>query len=321
GRVLAGIVTSRGQPVPGATVYAGHQVMGGGASNDSAIPGFSGFGAGATKQDTTDASGAFSLAGFGGGDLTIIADLPSIGRSKPLRVPEDAQEQTALQLELLAYGAVSGVLRQGGQPAASLAVTAQSTTTPGAVYLVMSGADGAYRFDRLAPDTYKVSATLGNLRRGVRQYSQQVDLPPGGEVKVDLTADGGTVTLDVTPVAAKGPLGMTLSYLVTGAITAATAGQLSLALAAQGPGATQMTIARGGQPAAFTELAPGAYTACVVPLPSDLRGGAAIAYEQEHASQLEAFCAAATVAPTPPQQALQLPVEVPPMAGSGSAAP
>ena len=316
GRVLAGIVTSHGQPVPGATVYAGHIVMGGGASNEGPLGGFNiQLGAG-TKQDTTDAQGSFSLAGFGGGDLTIIADLPSIGRSKALRVTEDAQDQSSLVLELVPYGALSGVLRQGGQPAPNIVVTAQSTTTPGAVYMVQAGADGAYRFDRLAPDTYKVSATLGNPRRGMRQYSQQADVPAGSEVKLDLTADPGSITLDLAMVATKGQLGVTFSYLATGAIAAATATQLSLALAAQGPGAMQAVIGRGS--AAFTEVVPGAYTACVVPLPSELRGGGALAYVQEHGNQLRAFCQQTTVAPSPPTQTLQISVEVPQMIGSGS---
>src|SRR5439155_1655806 len=125
--------------------------------------------------------GDFSLAGFGDGDLTIVADLPGVGRSKALRVTADAPNQTALSLELLQYGAISGSLTQGGQPAAGVMATAQSTSTPGAVYTVQAGRDGAYRFDQLAPDTYKVSAMLGTPRRGMHLYSQQVTIAPGAE--------------------------------------------------------------------------------------------------------------------------------------------
>jgi hypothetical protein len=313
GRVLAGIVTAHGQPVAGATVYAGHQVMGGGASNEGPLGGFGGVAAAGAKQDTTDASGSFSLAGFSGGDLTIIADLANVGRSTPLRVTEDAQNQASLVLELQPYGALSGTLRQGGQPAPSIAVTVQSTSTPGAMYIVQSGSDGAYRFDLLAPDTYKVSATLGNPRRGLHLYSQQATVPSGGEAKVDLTADPGDVTLVVTPVASKGQTGVCLAYLATGTITATNANQVSLALAAAGPGASQVMVARAAQAATFTEVAPASYTSCVVPLPVELKGQAVLGYAQQYATQLKAFCVPVTVAATPPSQALQVNVDVPPL--------
>jgi protocatechuate 3,4-dioxygenase beta subunit len=315
GRRIAGVVVSHGQPVAGATVYAGPQVLGGGASNDTPMRGLGNLFGGGSKQDTTDASGAFALAGFGEGDLTVVADLPGAGRSTPRRVTEDAQDQLTLTLELLPYGSISGSLVQGGQPAAGVMVTSQSTSTPGAVYMVQAGSDGAYRFDQLAPDTYKVSALLGNLRRGMQLYSKQVDVPQGQDVRVDLVVDTGTITLDVTAVAAK--LGIVISYLSSKPISAANANQLSLQLAAAGPGTSQVAIARSGA-ATFTEVQPGDYTTCLVPLPPDLRGGAALGYVQQHGQKLAAFCKAVTVAATPTTQEIDVPVTVPPPTGTGS---
>ncbi len=315
GRRIAGVVVSHGQPVPGATVYAGPQVLGSGATNDMPMRGLGNMFGGATKQDTTDASGAFALAGFGEGDLTVIADLPGVGRSTPRRVTEDAQDQMTLTLELLPYGSISGSLVQGGQPAGGVMVTAQSTSTPGAVYMVQAGSDGAYRFDQLAPDTYKVSAMLGNLRRGLRLYSKQVDVPQGQDVKVDLVVDTGTVTVDVTAVAAK--LGIVIAYLSSKPISATTANQLSLQLAAAGPGTSQVAFARAAS-ATFSEVQPGDYTTCLVPLPPDLRGAGALGYVQQHGQKLAAFCKPVTVAATPPTQEVQVPVTVPPPTGTGS---
>ena len=59
-------------------------------------------------------------------------------------------------------------------------VRPQSTTTPGALYSVASGPDGAYRFDKLAPDNYKVSATVGMPMTGMKFYSKEVAVPSAG---------------------------------------------------------------------------------------------------------------------------------------------
>jgi uncharacterized GH25 family protein len=308
GRSLAGIVTSKGQPVAGATVYAGRQVFGNGTSSQA---NFGPMGQG-TKTTTSDPDGTFSLAGFNDGDLTIVAEHPSIGRSKGMRVPTDMQGQGELVLELQPYGALSGVMRQGGKPVEGIFVSCQSTTTPGAIYAVASGADGGYRYDKLAPDTYKVSATVGMPMAGMKFYSKQVDVPPGTEVTVDLAVEPGAVTLDVTPVAQKGVLGVASVWLATGSITATTATELQLKMAAAGPGASQWVIIRQGEPAAFSEVAPASYSACVVPFPSEVKGMATMGYVERHGDKLPAYCKAVVVQQTPDKQGVSVPVEIPP---------
>jgi hypothetical protein len=312
GRAIAGIVVADGQPVADATVYAGRQVMGNGSTTaPPAGPVAQQFGGG-SKTTTTDASGAFSLSGFGDGDLTVIADHAAIGRSRALRLPTVMPGQTELTLVLEKYGALTGVLRQGGQPAPGVMVTCQAVATPGAVFSVAAGADGAYRFDRLAPDTYKVSASVGNPRSGIKFYSRQIDVPSGQQVVLDLTVDPGTVGLDVAITTATGPVGVAWAWLVTGGLTAATAGELSLKVAGAGAGASSFMIINNGQPAAFTEVAPGDHTACVVPLPGEVRGLAARGYVDRHADSLAAFCRPVAVAAAPATQTVQLVVALPP---------
>jgi hypothetical protein len=176
---------------------------------------------------------------------------------------------------------------------------------------VASGPDGAYRFDKLAPDTYKVSATLGMPMRGMKFYSKQVDLPSGKELVVDLVVEPGAVTLEVTATPKAGQLGVASVWLSTGVIVAATSRDLSLHLAAAGPGASQWIIVRGGEPASFSEVAPGAYTVCVVPFPSEIRGMGAMGYAERHGDKLPAFCKQLTVAGSPTTQSTQLAVELP----------
>ena len=96
-----------------------------------------------TKTATTDANGTFSLAGFNDGDLAIIAEHPAYGRSKALRIPTDMPGRASSCSSCRSFGALSGVLRQGGKPVEGVFVSCQSTTTPGAIYAVASGPTAA----------------------------------------------------------------------------------------------------------------------------------------------------------------------------------
>ena len=321
GRAIGGVVVSGGSPVAGATVYGGRQILGGGATNDSPLGGGAGagatFGAG-TKSTTTGADGTFSLSGFGEGDITVVAELAAGGRSPARRVTEGEPDAGQLVLALQPFGALSGLLHQDGSIASGIGVSVMSTTSPGAVNMVTSGADGAYRFDRLAPDTYKVSATLGQIRRGLRLYSQQVVVPAGGEAHMDLGIAAGDVTLVVTPTpTGGGTLGLAIAWVASGSVRAATESDLQLALAGAGAGTTQMQIARGGT-ATFTALTPGAYTACVVPLPSEIHGAGALGYMDAHGAKLPAVCVPVAITSAPPSQALAVPVAIPALVGDGS---
>lgn len=327
GRGLAGLVLADGKPVPGANVYAGRMIFGTGSSNTAQMMNPMARG---MKETTTGPDGTFTMSGFGTGDIAIVAEHASIGRSKAMRLPTEMPGQTELTLELQPFGALSGVLRQGGKPAEGVFVSAQSTTTPGALYNVASGPDGTYRFDKLAPDTYKVSATLGMPMMGMKFYSKQITVPPGKEVTIDLAVEPGAVTLTVTPRPKAGELGVASVWLTTGVIAVKTSAELGLKMAAAGPGASQWIIIRSGEPAVFKEVAPGQYSACVAPFPAEVKGMAAMGYGERHGDKLPAYCKSLNVGSAPSAQSTDVPVELPPFiadpappgggSGSGSGA-
>jgi hypothetical protein len=83
-------------------------------------------------------------------------------------------------------------------------------------------------------------------------------------------------------------------------------------------------IIRNGEPAKFTEVAPGAYSVCIVPFPAEVQGMAAMGYVDRHSDALPAYCQRVTVAATPTTQQATVNVELPPFVpdetGSGSGA-
>lgn len=321
GRTIGGVVLADGKPVPGAQVHVGRMVFGNGTSSNA---NFGPMAAG-TKHDVTDDRGAFSFAGFPDGDIAIVAEHESIGRSRALRLPTALPNQTELTLTLEKFASLTGVLRQNGKPVEGVFVSCQSTSTPGVLYSVASGPDGAYRFDRLAPDRYKVSATVGMPMTGMKFYSKQIDVAAGVNATLDLTVDPGAVGVDVTLTARNGSVGVANVYLATGAIDAKSSNELNLALAAMPPGSSQWVIVRRGEPAHFGEVAPGVYSVCAVPFPSEVRGFGAMGYAERHGDSLLAFCKSLTVAGAPETQPAQIQVELPPFiddgTGSGSGPP
>jgi hypothetical protein len=153
---------------------------------------------------------------------------------------------------------------------------------------------------------------------GMKFYSKEVVVPPGQEIKVDLTVNPGAVTLDVTAAPHSGTLGVASAWVASGAIVAKTANDLSLRMASAGAGSSQWMIIRRGEPAKFTELVPGSYSACVVAFPPEVQGMAAMQYIEKHSDALPAFCQSVTVAATPAEQQVSIPVDLPPYIGDGS---
>jgi protocatechuate 3,4-dioxygenase beta subunit len=315
GRTLSGIVLANNQPVPNATVYGGHTLMGIGTANaQNSIA--SQFNA-AVKQTDTGSDGTFALSGFDDGDLSVVAERTDIGRSAPVLAMDGGSNANSLVLTIVPYGQLSGTLTQGGAPAGGIVVTCQSVATPGVLYTAPSADDGTYAFTQLAADTYKVSATLREGRRGsFKFFSQQATVPSGGAVTVNLTADTGSITLDVDLTAGAGSGVAAMAYLASQPVTAATARDLIMAMAALGQSTSAQAFTRNGE-LPFTELFAGAYTVCAVPFPAGMHGGAGFGYLQQHAAQMPAFCAPVNVAASPATQAMTLQVTIPPMLGSG----
>jgi hypothetical protein len=202
-------------------------------------------------------------------------------------------------------------------------VTVQSVTSPGALYSVATGPDGGYRFDKLAPDLYKISAMVGtNPMMGMKFYSQQVEVLAGKEVVVELTVVPGAVALAVTAVPTVGTIGIVTFWLASGTIAAASQSELELQLAAAGPGSSQFKIAPFGGSQTFDELVAGTYTVCASPMPAEVQGMAGMSYADKHGDTLPVFCKPVTITDSPAEQALSVTVTMPPFiddaAGSGS---
>ncbi|HEY7957096.1 MAG TPA: carboxypeptidase-like regulatory domain-containing protein, partial [Polyangia bacterium] len=198
GRVISGhVLASDGTPVAGASVYAGNRVIGDGETLTTESWGSGS--ASATKTATSDQNGAFVINGVGARDLALIADHPTAGRSPVVHVPASS-DSTSIDLKLVPFGSIQGTVTRNHTPLPGVTVNASpSSLANNSNFVVQTGADGSFRFDRLAADTYVVSAMLGanslsgvSLNNGV---SATVTAGATATANIDLGADPVLITI------------------------------------------------------------------------------------------------------------------------------
>ena len=311
GRAIAGRVTAKGQPVVGASVFAGRQIFGNGTSNEAQFggpPGRSG-----NRTATTDEDGRFRISGLGPANLAIVAEHADYGRSAARRIAPNAPDQLALEIVLSGYGVLVGTVKDDTGPAENTIVTVQAINTPNAMYSVASGDDGTFRFDKLAPDVYKVSAMLGSPMRGMSFYSKQVAVGADTPASIELAVEKGTVTLALKITATNGDIKGGFAWLVSGTIAPSTIDQLNLITAQLPESQTRWGFLFGGNAPSYPELRPGTFTACVALMPGEITSPPqGMAYFERHGDDLPVTCKAVRITDVPAQQSVDLVTTLPP---------
>jgi protocatechuate 3,4-dioxygenase beta subunit len=314
GRTISGrVVDADGRAVSGASVRAGKMLFGDGSSSKAA-------GGGPPmarnqKETVTDEAGDFTMYGVGRGDLSIVAEHDAAGRSSSMLLPGSSQSVTGLSLVLQPFGSLEGTVTKGGKPAADVIVSASSLTASGAVFAVGSGEDGVFRFDRLAPDRYKVSAMTGRMPMlGMGFHSKTAEVVSGKTGHVDLVIDSGSVKLTLELVETTGKK-INFAYVaaVKGKVKSKTSRALQAEIGALGDGFWKQAFSIGGMPVTLTELTPGAYSLCAVPYPVEVTGMAGIMdYGEREGDNLAVYCMSQSVTAEPLEQKARLEMTAPP---------
>lgn len=313
GRYIAGrVVDASGAPVEGATVSAGRMVFGTGSSTEA--PGRMGPpGAQNVRRAATDARGEFRISGVGAGELTLVADHEERGRSAGVIVPGSTDPTVGVELRLAAFGALEGTVTADGKPAMNVFISTQSQTSPGMIFGVATGPDGKYRYDKLAPDNYKVSVMSGmNPMAGMAFHPRTAVVQSGKTVKLDLELNEGDIALTVSPTVDGQLVGFAQVHTVAGKVTARNAKQLERAIAEKGDAFSSFNIMFGGNPAMVTKLKAGTYTVCALVIPAEVQGRReTIDYMEREGDRLPAFCKTIEVADEPKEQSVEIPVTLP----------
>jgi hypothetical protein len=310
GRSISGrVLSAGGAAVSGAKVMAGPQLMGSGSELSSGGL----FGMPGVKSATSGDDGGYVLAGVGPRSLVLIADHATEGRSQAVRLPAGT-ESGFVDLVMLPTGALEGTITSGGKPTGSVMVMAQPQQAVRGNFIVQGGEDGTYRYDKLAPDTYRVSAMKqgGMLTGGLHTKVVTVEPDKTTRLDLDVPASGVGVTLTISP-----PAGATVAtaqvILVSGGTFSVTnADEFNDRMGELGPGSLHQGFILKGEPVKLENIAPGAYSACGIPIPGDINSPADMMKLRDKMHLLVVACQPATIAAQPAEQTIAIKVPTPP---------
>ncbi len=315
GRSLTGrVVDSNGSPVPGAQVSAGRVIFGDGSSAQTS--GSRNPMARGTKTVTTDDSGNFGIRGLGLGDISLVADHETIGRSEAITYQQTSASVSDLTLVLKKTGALQGIVRKAGVPEPDIIIIATSVSAPAVTFNVASGQDGSYRFDRLIADTYRVKAMFGGSpMQGMSFAASQTTVQADKTSTLDLNIDDGganlTVSLQPNPeTSADKTIGFVRFSTLAGVVQASTARELET-LTGAGTGYEGFSMSIAGRPAVIRNLKPGTYTVCAIVFPSEVEGmSGTMDYMTREGDNLATQCTQVKIT-AEAEQSLEMTVDVP----------
>jgi RNA polymerase sigma factor (sigma-70 family) len=260
GRVLA----EDGAPVAQAQVVAGQFLSGGGTQLYIATE------SGGAQETTSDDDGHFVLSGFEPGPLVVVAERAGRGRSDTVPIPPQ-QASAQLDLMLRPTGSLDGRVTRDGRPFPDTVVIATRQLGT-ANFFVMSGPDGRFALDTLAPGPQLLQAFV-NRRKDL--LLRAVAIEPGQRAHADLEVRTGALALTVE---VRGPDGQPVAAdasVATPPVAVRDGEPLQSVLARLAP--TQPTLLfQAGAPHTFEELPPGRYGICAAVRRRKGRAGAVV---------------------------------------------
>ena len=306
GRRLNGkVVDSKGTPVAGAKVKLGDMLFSAEGADEESGPMGDLYG---MRWAVSDQDGEFTIIGVPAKGTQAAAYATS-GSSPAVAVAPGKEDPPPILLTLRGFGTVVGTVTRAGQPLPSVGVS-QSIKGGGAqMGFTRTDDSGAFTMTKVPEGTVVIQAMQQQMMT-MRSSSTSVKVVAGQQTvaKLDFPVGNVTLTVAITPVAGQ-TVNFALVMLMPSGVIAPTAKEVMDQF--MGGGAFGQQKWTPGASPAFTELLPGEYTVCSIPITGNMMDANFLARMGDLMFQLKAYCVPAHVAASPAAQTVtqQLPAQ------------
>ncbi|MEO8846534.1 MAG: carboxypeptidase regulatory-like domain-containing protein, partial [Kofleriaceae bacterium] len=300
GRTLTGkVIDATGTPVAGAKIKAGNMLYQFQGAEDQ----MSTFeDAAGTRSAYSDQEGAFTLIGISKQATNVMAESDK-GRSNAIEVPGGEDDPAPIALQLKGFGTITGKVTLKGQPAPGIAVT--DTPKAGGAQIQIAQADdaGAFTITKVAEGPHVLSAMQqGGMGASFKTSSTTVQITAGQTTTVTLDIPVGTITLDVDIKPAAGAtVNAAQVFLFHGTVALTNAKDIQGAFLGGTAAGMKFWF---GTTAEFTELVPGDYSACSLPITGNMSDTTFLQRIQENLAVLKVYCQQLKILTSPDKQSL-----------------
>ena len=219
------------------------------------------------------------------------AQHPSYGSSLPVNVEEGTADPAPVVLALRGFGSISGKVVRQGVPQAGVTITEASKGGGAALAFAQTDEAGKFTLAKVAEGPHVLQAMQGRGFGSMKSTSVTVTVVAGQEAAVTIDIPVGQISLTVQPKALPGQAIDAAQVFMFAGLVAPTNGKQLRDSFLQG-GAIGMKIWFGeGKPLPeFTELVPGEYSVCTVPLSGNIMDPTYGKRLQEQAGLLKVYC-------------------------------
>ena len=300
-RVTGRVVDGKGRAVAGARVKLGDMLVSLG-ENDDQLAGFEDMQG--VRSATSDQDGAFTVIGVSAKPTHAMADHPTAGRSTATPLPGGAEDPPPITLTLRGFGAVSGVVTQKGQPVPGVTISAATKGAGAQATFAQTDKDGAFRIAKLGEGPQVIQAMQsGGMGTSLKTTTVNVNVVAGQEAKVAIDIPVGeiTLTVEIRPMAGQQVDGAQ-TFVYAGQVAIANGKQLSESFFQGGAQGMKIWFGPGKPMPEFTELVPGEYSLCTIPITGDFMDPRFQARLQENMEALRVYCKVTKLPPAPLKQ-------------------
>lgn len=307
-RVIGTVVDSAGNKVSGARVKVGDMIVSVQGAEEQMETFEEMYGG---KSAVTDQDGKFVLVGIPKKPTNVIAEHTDKGRSNAIALPAGTDDPPALTLSLRGFGTITGKVTSQGKPVANAAVT--DTPKGGGTQMRMAQTDdnGVFTITKVAEGAHTLSAMQQQMMQ-MKSTSTTVQVTSGKETKADIDIPVGNITLAVQVKALpNNKVDSAQIFLMRGVIAIHDAKEMTDAFLGGGAAGMKFWLGEGKPQPEFTEMVPGDYSVCTIPITGELNDPTFQQRLQEHMSELKVYCKQAKLLPSPAKQTFT--AEVPAM--------